>query len=337
MTRTALTQSYESEQIRNQIIRRFLETPDDYVSGETLSDMLGMTRTAVWKHMNALESLGFVFTSTSRLGYRLQSAPDILIEPLLERHLHAGTTLGRRAHFYPVVDSTNRVAQEWLTRGAEHGTVVSALVQNGGRGRHGRTWFSSDRGLWMSVILKCPFPLNRAAELTLLTSVAVRRVVMSYTGANIEIKWPNDLLCNGRKICGILAEIRADGENVQHTVLGIGLNTNVLPSEFPSELREKATSIFAETNVRTEHLRFVGGLFQELEPMIHELANGGGGFKTVHREWVDASATIGQSIRIQTQHTILEGRATKLDEAGVLHLTRTDGTVMQIHSGDVLF
>src|SRR5579875_2749021 len=165
----------DTDQIRNEIIRTFLQSEGKFVSGESLSKQLGVTRTAVWKHINALEAMGFCFTSTNRLGYKLSHVPDILIEPLLKAYLNQTTQLGKTVYWLPEVDSTNLFAQSLIGRGAKHGTLVSAAAQTGGKGRRGRIWFSPETGLWMSIISQKVFPLRRAAEITLLTSIVVRR------------------------------------------------------------------------------------------------------------------------------------------------------------------
>jgi BirA family biotin operon repressor/biotin-[acetyl-CoA-carboxylase] ligase len=323
--------------VRDRILAAFLEAGDRYVSGSELSQRLGLTRTAIWKHIQALSDLGFVFAAAPRRGYRLQSAPDLLLAPLLYRQLPQGAQFGRHVVWLPEVDSTNAIAAQLAAKGAPHGTVVTALVQNGGRGRRGRAWFSPQGGLWMSLILRRPLPLAKAHELTLLTSVAVHRAVRRQTDLPLAIKWPNDLLCRGRKVCGILAEIRAEGETVEHAVLGIGLNTNIPDTDFPSDIREIATSLLVESGRPVSHLQLVGELFRELEPMYDALARGEDSFAAVADEWRAHSATLGQRVRVQTGHRVLTGLAERLDDDGVLHLRCDDGTSVAIHSGDVLW
>jgi BirA family biotin operon repressor/biotin-[acetyl-CoA-carboxylase] ligase len=246
--------------------------------------------------------------------------------------------LGRRVWFWPELDSTNNVAgQLALDPETPHGTVVSARVQTGGRGRRGRTWFSPAEGLWFSVILRDPMPLSRAAEVTLLASVAVRRAILSQLDLPIQIKWPNDLLCDGRKVCGILAEVRADGEVVQHVVLGIGINANIPAEAFPKELTGVATSLLAAAGRPVHRTALTARVLQEFEPLFRDLVEDGPGFAGVVDEWRAASHTLGRWVRIQTPTGLIEGTALDIDTRGVLTVRLDNGRTVPVHSGDVLF
>lgn len=327
-----------TEELRDAIVGLFLESGGEPVSGTLLSEYTGVTRTAVWKHIQHLEELGFRFEAVPRVGHRLLFVPDLLMEPLLGRALPVDVNLGRRITFSPEVDSTNRVAGALASDGvAPHGTIVSARSQTGGRGRRGRVWFSPPEGLWFSIVLRRPVTLRRAAELTLMTSVLIRRVLHDMTGLPVEIKWPNDLLLNGRKICGVLAEIKADGEQVEHAILGIGLNCNTPKEDFPDELRDIATSIFAESGRTLDRVEFGARFLASFEPYYDALANGEPAFSLLHEEWTAYSATLGKHIRIQTGQDVLEGVATALQPSGTLVLRDDKGELIEVHSGDILF
>lgn len=326
-----------TQAIRDDIIQALLQMGDAFLSGPAISARTGVTRTAVWKHIQALERLGFVIESRHRLGYRLLHVPNLLLEPLLRRHLTTDSDFGRTVHWYESLASTNQTAAHLAVEGAPHGTMVAAWAQTGGRGRRGRTWFAPQSGMWWSLILKRPVPLARAAELTLLTCVAVRRALVELTGLPVLIKWPNDLLVAGRKVSGILAEIRADGENVQHAVLGVGINTNIPGPMFPEGIRDIATSILAASGQPVDHCALTGRILTELEPLYQLLSAGQPAFRTVSDEWRAASATLGRTVRVQTATGMLEGTAESLDDGGILYLRRPDGSILPIHSGDVLF
>lgn len=320
--------------IRNTILTRLLDA-SGYVSGEALCEAVGVTRTAVWKQIRHLEGMGFEFDKRHGVGYRIKNTPDLLLEPLLRQRLPATVRLGQRVVWQPETASTNADAAKLASVGAQHGTIVTAAVQTGGRGRHGKPWSSPAGGLWQSIILRQPIPLHRAASLTLLASVAIRRALQRQTQLPITIKWPNDLLCNGRKICGILAEIRAEGEHVQHAVLGFGLNTNLSAQALPSHLTN-ATSTLIETGHPISHLDLESDLLQELEPLLGCLREGGPGFATVSEEWRQASATLGRHVRVAIGDQFVEGEAIQLDDDGVLLVQNADG-IARIMSGDVLF
>lgn len=326
-----------TQAIRDDIIEALLQTGDAFVSGPALSARSGITRTAVWKHIQALERLGFVIESRHRLGYRLVQTPNLLLEPLLKRHLAPDSEFGRTVHWHESLPSTNQTAARLALEGAPHGTMVTAWAQTGGRGRRGRAWFAPQTGMWWSLILKRPVPLARAAELTLLTCVAARRALVDLTGLPVLIKWPNDLLLAGKKVSGILAEIRADGENVQHAVLGVGINTNIPGVLFPEDVHDIATSIVAAGGHPVDHCLLTGRILKELEPLYKQLSAGQPAFQTVSEEWRAASATLGRTVRVQTANGLVEGVAEALDDGGILYLRRPNGSTLPIHSGDVLF
>ncbi|MCL6453801.1 MAG: biotin--[acetyl-CoA-carboxylase] ligase [Alicyclobacillus sp.] len=325
----------QTECIRDDLVDLFLSAGG--LTGSEASEQLGISRTAVWKHIQSLQTMGFQFDSSPRVGYRLLAVPDVLMEPLLRRALPVDTDLGRVVTFAPEVDSTNRVAMDAAERGAPHGTVVTALRQTGGRGRRGRPWFSPPDGAWFSVVLQHPMPLRRAAELTLIASVVLRRALVGLGAGAVAIKWPNDLLLGGRKISGILAEIRADGEQVQRAVLGIGVNCNTPAADFPEALRDVATSVFAETGRKVDRIELVSRFLSGFQPYYDALVRGEAAFARLHEEWTTHSHTLGRSVRVQVGGQVLAGTAVRLDPSGALVLRMPSGSETEVMSGDVLF
>lgn len=326
----------ESERIRKQIIETLLAGGGSFVSGGVLAQSLAMTRTAIWKHMRALEELGFQIESVHGTGYRLLATPDIVLEPLMRPLLKPEHQLGRHVSWFSKLESTNKTAMEYALNHAPHGSIITAQEQTGGHGRRGKSWFSPVGGLWLSIILQKPFPLRNAPELTLLASVALRRALISVAGAQPTIKWPNDLLLDGKKVSGILAEIRADGEWVEHAVVGIGINTNIPDSAFPGDLKHLATSVLKQTGQSVSHLQLTARLLEEFEELFENLLIGKG-FASVSDEWRLASSTLGTLIRVQTPNGVLTGTAEQIDNQGVLFIRQSSGELIQIHSGEVLF
>lgn len=324
------------DDLRSQIIQQFLAAPDRGLTGAILSKSLGITRAAIWKHIHALEELGFSFSAAPRIGYQLTAVPDLCLPPLVAAEQPDDRLFGHWVHWFEAVDSTNKVAMQEITQ-IPHGGIVTAVRQEGGRGRRGRAWASPAGGLWMSIVLKEPLPLARAAELTLLTAVAVRRAILSVTGISADIKWPNDLMVGGRKLCGILAEIRADGENVQHAVIGIGLNANVHVSLLPQEVQKIATSLQAELEAPTSIRSLMSAILTELEPLTTSLMDNGPGFRAVAEEWRSHCTTLGQYVTVQTPAGNISGLADHADDQGVLYVKDDQGQMHAIHSGDVLF
>jgi len=330
---TLQSQTYR---IRDELIATLLVHQGAYVSGEILAQALQISRTAVWKHIRMLETIGFTIASLHRKGYRLEHCPDLLLQPLLQQVLSPNVTLGRHVYWSPSLDSTNTTAAQFSSV-LPHGFIVSAWQQTAGKGRRGRPWFSPKGGLWFSVLLRHPLPLARAAQLTLIASVAMRRAILRQCEADVKIKWPNDLLLNGRKICGILAEIRADGEWVQHAVLGIGTNVHVDAASFPEKLGLVATSIESESGISLHRVQLTADFLCEFEPLYDALSRGEPAFAEVAEEWQDASSTLGRHVRVQTSQVLIEGLAERVDASGVLYVRSDDGTLHVIHSGDVLF
>jgi BirA family biotin operon repressor/biotin-[acetyl-CoA-carboxylase] ligase len=315
-----------------ELVLSFLaEAVDEFVSGEAISSKLGLTRAAVWKHVEALRAQGYRIDAIPARGYRLAGVPDRLtpleIRPLLNTH-----DLGRTVHWYEELGSTNDRAKELAEEGAEDGEVVVAEAQTAGRGRRGRGWVSPARkNLYFSVVLRPDLPPARASELTLVTSVAVCEALRQ-AGVDARIKWPNDLLASGRKIAGILAELAADPDRVQWVVVGVGVNLNARAEDFPAELRGEATSVLLERGQPAPRALFAAACFTALESWLDRHAEGG--FAAVRDEWRRSSATLGHEVSVRLDDREVVGTAEDLDEAGAL-LVRTPAGLERILSGEV--
>lgn len=327
----------ETQALRDQIVEEFLQAQGTAISGAALSDAIGVSRTAIWKHIHQLEELGFVFESAPKVGHRLIHTPDVLMEPLLKRALPTNVPLGQTVVFSPEVDSTNRLATELAQKGAPHGTLVTSQLQTSGRGRRGKSWFSHPGGAWFSLILRHPVALNRAFELTLLASIAIRRAIAELTKLPVKIKWPNDLLVNDRKVCGILAEIRSDGEQIQQAIVGIGINCNIPEAAFPESVQGIATSLLAESGQAVNRTQLVARFLEEYHPMIEALCHGDVAFERLHEEWCTYSHTLGRTISVQTGGDVVQGRAIRLEPDGTLIVETPSHAELSIHSGEVLF
>ncbi|MFP4174510.1 MAG: biotin--[acetyl-CoA-carboxylase] ligase, partial [Halobacteriales archaeon] len=199
----------------------------DVVSGEALADEFGVSRNAVWKHVERLRDAGFGVESTPD-GYRLDSPPEYGGLAVAYRLDGRTEYIGHEIEYHDTVESTNALAVERAREGVDEGYVVLADKQEGGRGRRRREWSSPSGGVWTSVVLRPDFAPREASLVTLAASVAVTRAVES-TGVDATIKWPNDILIDGDKLCGILVEMQADAERIAHAVVGIGLNANAAP------------------------------------------------------------------------------------------------------------
>ncbi len=315
-----------------QLVLAFLaEAGDEFVSGEAISDKLGLTRAAVWKHVEALRAHGYRVEAVPARGYRLAAVPDRLtaleLRPLLDTH-----DLGQVLHSYEELGSTNDRARELAEEGAAHGEVVIAETQTAGRGRRGRAWISPPhRNLYFSAVLRPELPPSRAAELTLVASLAVCDALRS-AGVAAGIKWPNDVLAGGRKIAGILTELAAEPEKVDWVVIGVGVNVNARAEDFPEELRGEATSVAIERGLPAPRALLAAACLGRLEAWLD--AHAERGFAPIRDAWRERSVTLGREVLVRTDGRELAGRAEDIDDLGAL-LVRTPERVERILAGDV--
>lgn len=329
-----MSEEFEQNRVRDELVRLFSSTTEP-VSGERLSEALHMSRTAIWKHIKALERVGFEFESAPRVGYRITRVPDELMGGLVEPYLRKDCQFGRPILFEPERTSTNVVANEYALSGIGHGAVVTTGVQTGGRGRQGRPWQSPTGGMWFSLVVRKPCALSKAADITLLASVAVRRA-LHRIGADVRIKWPNDILLHDKKVCGILAQMRTDGEMVDYAIVGIGINANFSRDALPSEVQPIATTLQTELGTSVYRPALFADILGELSDLYGQLQLGIG-FSSVREEWLHHAHTIGRSIRVRLGETVIEGKAVDVDEQGTLLLLDESGSLQRVHSGEVLF
>lgn len=315
-----------------ELVLAFLaEAADDFVSGEAISGKLGLSRAAVWKHVNALRGQGYRIEALPARGYRLVAIPDRLgaleIGPLLNTH-----DLGQTLHCSAELPSTNDRARELADEGAVHGEVVIAESQTAGRGRRGRTWSSpAGRNLYLSVILRPSLPPQRAPELTLVASVAACEACRK-AGVDTGIKWPNDLLVGGRKVAGILTELSAEADAVHWVILGLGVNLNSGPEDFPEGLRDVATSLAIERGQPVPRALFAAALLSELEQWLD--LHAAEGFEPIRAAWRERSVTLGREVRVDGDGGEIAGVAEDIDAAGAL-LVRSAAGLCRVVAGDV--
>lgn len=320
------------EQSNEEMILAFLaEGGEDYVSGAALSDKLGLSRTAVWKHVEQLRKLGYRIDAQASRGYRLLEVPDRLtaleVGPLLSTR-----EFGRTLHHYDQVESTNSKAFELAHEGGFNGEVIITEHQTAGKGRRGRTWVSpAGKSLAMSVILRPDIAPSRAPELTLVAAVALAQTLKD-TGVEASIKWPNDVQIAGKKVAGILTELSADVERVHFIVLGIGVNLNAEAADFPPEIAEIATSVQVVRRTPVHRALFVAALLSQLETWVDTWADEG--FEPVRAAWKELSSTLGQEVLVRADNRELRGVAEDIDPSGAL-LLRVGDTLERVLSGDV--
>ncbi len=231
--------------MKGKILKALREAGQGYVSGSALCEKLGVSRQAVWKNIAALKEMGYEFASGSNKGYRLISAPDRLYGPEIESHMPEDG-ICQRVECLDVVDSTNSYAKKLAEQGELEGTLVVAERQTAGRGRRGRHWESPEGvNVFMTLILRPELHPSRISGMTLLAALALAKAIKEMISVDVAIKWPNDVIVAGKKVCGILTEMSSEENFVHYAVVGMGINVN--QQSFPEELQEKATSLFLET------------------------------------------------------------------------------------------
>lgn len=224
-------------------ILSILKQSDSYVSGQFLCNKLGVSRTAIWKVMNQLKEYGYEIESIPHQGYRLLSYPDVVTSVEI-RSILKTKTMGKKVLFFEELDSTNTKAKEVAEQKETHGTLIVTEKQLFGKGRRGKNWSSpSLGGIWMTLILKPQIQPKSASMLTLVMALAVVKAIQK-NGIDAYIKWPNDIVINGKKVCGILTEMSSELDYINHVVIGAGINVNM--KEFPEEIKEVATSLWME-------------------------------------------------------------------------------------------
>jgi len=304
------------------------------VSGAQLSHELGISRAAVWAHIEDLRKLGYEVEASPHQGYRLLGAPDSLYADDLIALLGKTQVIGRDIRVFEQTTSTNDVVEKLARDGVKEGVVVFAESQTKGRGRLGRKWMSPARkGLWFSILLRPELRPQATTQLTVASATAVRRAIEIQTELTPEIKWPNDILLRGRKVAGILTELNAELDRIKYVILGIGVDVNLNPSDFPVELRTQATSLKAERGKPVSRADLAVTILRELDADYARI--GLGGFSTVADEWESYCTTIGRDVAIQVGEREIRGRAEALGEEGALLVRTEHGHLEPIVGGDV--
>lgn len=312
-------------------ILKILQDCNGYISGEELSGIFGISRSAVWKYIKALRNEGYVIDSVTNKGYCLKSSTNVLNAVEFEKGLDT-SILGREIIFLPTVDSTNEEIKRRAHNGGSHGLVAVAETQTIGKGRLGRAWSSpASTGLWFSILLRPDISPAHIAGITLAAGLAVCEAVRSFTGCNALIKWPNDIIIGKKKLCGILTEMTAEADRIDYAVLGIGVNVN--NKSFPPDIEEKATSLMIETGVEVSRVKLLQKILHELEIYLDEYL-----LNTQHSiavQYRNLCATIGKTIKTVRNGISLTGTAEDITNAGELIVRLTDGSIITVSSGEV--
>lgn len=315
--------------IRHKILDLLAERPGEFVSGEQISQELNLTRAAVWKQMKGLKEAGYEIEAQTKNGYRLLASPLALDSWALARELET-ENLGRELYFYEDISSTNEKAKELARQRAAHGAVVIARRQSAGHGRMQRLWESPAGGLWMTVVLKPNLSLAEASKLTLVTGVAVVDALRDLTGLKPGIKWPNDILFEGKKLAGILAEVVGEWTTIQTMVIGIGVNANIERKDLSPEL--PAASLHDLLGRKLDLNRLAASILKYLEQGLKEFEQDG--FAPLRELWLERALGIGRECAIEKGGQVYRGIIRGIAPDGEL-LVEAEGKEHHFSAGEV--
>ena len=310
------------------IIQMLIDSDSEYVSGQNISDKLGITRAAVWKRISKLKELGFEIESVTKKGYKLLSYPDILNKELIEIGMKSDF-IGHSVEVLESVDSTNDYAKK-KAKELVDGSVIISLEQVKGKGRRGRSFHSGKGdGIYLSIILKPGF---EPAKAPFITSIAGAALVNTFNKFNIQtkVKWPNDVLINGKKVAGILTEMSADMEFIEYIVLGVGINVSGL--EFPNELKNIATSLKLE-GYDVKKLSIIWQFIYEFELLYNLYLNEN--TSEVVNILRNNSSVLGKQINVHYMNEVESAIAVDINNQGALIIKTQEGEVKELSSGEI--
>lgn len=320
---------------RLQILRRLLDD-GAYHSGEHLAGELGVTRAAVWKLLDRLRQYGYGIEAVPHRGYRLVSVPDLPLPWEVALRLGEPDDTARPIYFYPSVSSTNDVARDLAERrGVPAGTLVIADRQTSGRGRRGRAWHSPPGGIYLSLVARPRCHPRYAPVIALASALAVARAVEALHGLRAAIKWPNDVLVDDRKLCGVLTEVSADQEAIRWAVIGIGINVAARPDDtWPMGALPPVS--LSELGHRVDRPALIARVVRELGALLARLqADPQPASTEVTRAVEQRLAWRGRLVRVETGSTIIEGHLVGVDDSGALVVRDPSGRTLELVAGDV--
>lgn len=316
------------------ILSELLAAGDDFVSGNDLAEKLGISRVSIWGHMEKMRSKGFEFEATRSKGYRLITKPQTLSKELIEAYLPKAAN-NLRIEFHDEIDSTNTEAERQLANGAEAPFVVIARQQSSGRGRLGRQWHSLDNGnLYATFGFRPRISPSRLSTFTLWMGVNLCSCINSFCRINAKVKWPNDLLIDGKKAAGILTEARMDADQTRDLILGIGLNINGTSEDFPDELRPIATSLQQSVGEPIDANRLTAALAGRVS-LAYDRFVEGEYWSELREQWEDFDALRDHEVSLLQGNARISGIARGIDAHGALLLERQDGTHYHARAGEV--
>lgn len=308
------------------------ENPTIVISGAKIAKEIGVKRQTLWHWIETLREAGVNIKGRPGTGYHIERVPDVLTAKLLSRRLR-GTPFAKRIHHFFTTDSTNTVTMRLGNDGEPHGTVVVAEKQTAGRGRAGHSWISErSAGIHVTILLRPSIPPMQAPALTLAAGLAASDAVVEETGLPADIRWPNDVLLNGKKVCGILTEMQAEPDRIHFAIVGIGMNVN--QTKMPAEIANLATSLRMETRRVHSRIELLARLLRHLDRYYNQFIAEGSA--PILRRFAEVSSYFeGKRVRITTGTETFVGTTAGLEPMGILRVQRDDGRIESVVSGAV--
>lgn len=304
---------------------------EEYLSGQDLSDVLKISRVAVWKHIKKIRMLGYEVESKQKLGYRLVHLTRRLLPWEVADGLET-SRIGRRIYYFDSIDSTQTYATE-IASESKDGDVVIAQKQTRGRGRMNRRWVSPDGGIWLSVILRPKSDSSLATMLPFAASVALADAIERILGVNVGLKWPNDILVNRKKAGGILVDVSLTSNQIDYAVIGVGVNFAIQAKRVEQAIKDTSSGVASLDSKNQRPVGLVQEFFKDLECTLDTLGNDGG--KDVLYRWVKRSTTIGRNIVLNTTEGRIQGSAVRIDPDGALVIKQRN-KIHRVLAGDIV-
>jgi BirA family biotin operon repressor/biotin-[acetyl-CoA-carboxylase] ligase len=308
----------------------------EYLSGEDLSEVLKISRVAIWKHIKKIQALGYKIESKQNLGYRLIDTTRLLLPWEVTDELKT-RRLGKKIYYFDTVDSTQNFATSIAKNKDDFGAVIIAESQTSGKGRRGRQWVSPKGGIWLSIILEPNFDIYKITLIPFAVAIALANAIQKTLNIKTELKWPNDLTLNSKKVAGIIIDVTIESTKIESIVIGIGINFQVKTKQIETKIKKSGNFYGVNTllkNEKTKPAKLVKEFLVELESVLESLqAN-----KTqqITEQWMKNSSTIGQTITVTDGDTKISGRAMGLDTDGSL-IVKQGSKSIRVTSGDITY
>jgi len=318
-------------------VLKFLQTHNtEYLSGQDLSDVLRISRVAIWKHIKKIQELGYTVESKQKLGYKLTSNSDLLLPWEITSELKT-KIVGQQAYYFDSVDSTQNQALKMTEESIKDGTAIIAEKQTGGKGRSGRKWISPKGGIWLSIILYPKFDITVTTLFPIASALALSKAIEKTFKISPELKWPNDITLKNKKLAGMLVDVTLESNKIEKLILGVGINFDVNVKQIEKTLKQTpnfygVASLAGQKN-NISKIQLTQAFFSELEKIYESLNKKE--IKKIISEWTKRSSTIGKTVEIDTINGKIKGKAIKIDDDGAL-VVSNNNKIDRIIAGDII-